>query len=66
MKDLRNFIKHCMADEEFWMRGGIPTKEKHYIDKLNMTEEQVHTFYEAMCSLQHLAKELEDQYGKQN
>lgn len=57
-KDLRTFIKHCLEDKEFWMAGGIPTKEQYYIKKLNMTEEQVHEFYEAMCSLQRLAKEL--------
>lgn len=56
--DLRPFIKHCLSDAEFWQCGGIPTKEKYYINKLNMTEEQLHIFYEAMCSLQQLAKEL--------
>ena len=58
MADLKHFITHCINDEEFWLRGGIPTNEKEYIRKLNMTEEQTHEFYEAMCSLQHLAKEL--------
>lgn len=56
--DLRPFIRHCLTDKEFWESGGIPTKEKYYIDKLNMTEEQVHVFYDAMCSLQHLSKEI--------
>ena len=60
-KDLRTFIKHCLSDVEFWQSGGIPTKEKYYIKKLNMTEEQENTFYEAMCSLQHLAKEISKQ-----
>ena len=57
-KDLRLFIKHCLTDNEFWQAGGIPTKERYYIEKLNLTEEQIHTFYEAMCSLQQLAKEI--------
>ena len=56
--DLRPFIKHCLLDNEFWISGGIPTKEKYYIKKLGMTEEQEHEFYEVMCILQHLAKEL--------
>jgi len=58
MDGLKEFIMHCMNDEEFWMRGGIPTQEKKYIEALGMTEEQVHEFYEAMCSLQYLAKEI--------
>ena len=58
MTNLKHFITHCINDEEFWLRGGIPTKEKYYIEKLQMTEEQISVFYEAMCSLQHLAKEL--------
>ena len=59
--DLKHFIKHCLTDEEFWQRGGIPTKEKYYIEKLRMTEEQISIFYEAMCSLQHLSKEIKQQ-----
>lgn len=58
MTELRNFIEHCVRDDEFWYGGGIPTKEKYYLKKLNMTEEQEHAFYEAMCSLQQLSKEL--------
>ena len=57
-KDLRNFIKHFMTDEEFWLACGIPTKEKYYVDKLNMTEEQLAVFYDAMIGLQQLAKEI--------
>ena len=57
-KDLRNFIKHCMTDEEFWLAGGIPTKETYYIDKLNLTDDQLSVFYEAMVSLQQLSKEV--------
>ena len=56
--DLRPFIKNCLADSEFWQRGGIPVKERYYIEKLHMTDEQVHEFYDAMCSLQQLAKEI--------
>lgn len=41
------------------MRGGIPTKEKEYINRLNMTEEQISRFYGAMIDLQQLAKELQ-------
>lgn len=59
MKDLREFIKHCLSDEEFWLRGGIPTNEKQYIESLGMTEEQTHDFYEAMIGLQQLAKDLQ-------
>ena len=59
--DLRPFINNCLSDPEFWQRCGIPVKEKYYINKLNMTDEQVHVFYEAMCSLQQLAKEIERQ-----
>lgn len=57
-KDLRPFIKHCMEDKEFWISGGIPTKEEYYINKLDLTEEQVAVFYDAMVSLQQLAKEI--------
>ena len=57
-KDLRPFIKHCMTDEEFWLAGGIPTKEKYYVDKLGLTEEQLSVFYEAMVGLQQLSKEI--------
>lgn len=60
-KDLRPFIRHCLEDTEFWMGGGIPTKEQYYLKKLNMTEEQEHEFYTAMCSLQHLARELKEE-----
>lgn len=61
MANLKNFINHCITDEEFWMRGGIPSKEKYYINKLGMTEEQVNSFYDAMVTLQHLAKELKEE-----
>ena len=57
-KDLRPFIKHCLSDAEFWQHGGIPEKEAYYINKLNITEEQLHIFYVAMCNLQQLAKEI--------
>lgn len=56
--DLANFIKHAMDDSEFWLAGGIPTKEEYYINKYNMTEEQVYIFYDAMCSLQTLNREI--------
>lgn len=56
---MKDFILHCLSDEEFWMRGGIPTKEKEYINRLNMTEEQISKFYSAMIDLQQLAKELQ-------
>lgn len=58
VKDLRNFIKHTINDTEFWDAGGIPTKERYYIEKYKMTEEQVSRFYTAMCELQRLNKEI--------
>ena len=62
-KDLRNFIKHCMTDDEFWLAGGIPTKEKYYINKLGLTEEQLNVFYDAMVGLQQLSKEISRKDG---
>ncbi len=59
--DLRPFIKNCLSDTEFWWACGIPVKEKYYIKKMNMKEEKVNGFYEAMYSLQQLAKEIERQ-----
>lgn len=56
---MKDFILHCLSDEEFWMRGGIPTNEKKYIESLGMTEEQISRFYSAMIDLQQLAKELQ-------
>ena len=61
--DLRPFIRECLTDEEFWLRAGIPEKEKYYIEKLNMTNEQVGLFYDSMCGLQQLAKEIGRQEG---
>lgn len=63
MKNLKPFIKHCMEDNEFWLSGGIPTKESYYIDKLNLNQEQVHMFYEAMVTLQQLSKEINRKEG---
>lgn len=57
-KDLRPFIKHCMEDSEFWNAVGIPTKEKYYINKLGMTQEQISKFYECIIGLVQLSKEL--------
>ena len=62
--DLRPFIKYCLSDVEFWIAGGIPAKEDYYINKLNMTEEQVSKFYNAMCDLHYLAKEIAKQNEK--
>ena len=59
--NLKPFIKHCLSDEEFWQRGGIPTKENYYINKLNMTDEQVGIFYEHMIGLLHLEREIAKQ-----
>ena len=58
-KDLRTFVKHCMEDSEFWVSGGIPTKEEFYIKKLGLSEEQLAVFYDAMVSLQQLSKEIQ-------
>ncbi len=58
---LEGFIKHCMASDEFWKRGGIPEDEQHYIEGLQLTEDEVTEFYKAMCSLQHLHKVIENQ-----
>lgn len=33
-------------------------KEKEYIKSLNLSEEQLRVFYDAMCSLQKLNKEI--------
>lgn len=57
-KDLRPFIKHCLEDREFWNAVGIPTKERFYIEKLKMNQEQIDKFYECMVSLVRLSKEL--------
>ena len=50
-----NFAKHCMSDPEF-LRGGIPTKEKYYLNKLGWKEgdENCRKFYEAMITLDNL------------
>lgn len=46
------FVRHCLIDPEF-NAGGIPTKEKEYLKKLHWNEnsEELHEFYDAMCTL---------------
>jgi len=65
-----SFVRHCLNDREF-NAGGIPTKEKHYLDAIgfnytvkdgNVEEagEDLTAFYEAMTTI----KRLNDKYKK--
>lgn len=56
--NLKDFVMHCMSDDEFWNRGGIPTNEKQFIESLNINEEQLSKFYSAMLDLRDIYKEL--------
>lgn len=58
MMNLKDFVMHCMSNDEFWNRGGIPTKEKEFVELLNMNPEQLSRFYSAMLDLRELSKEL--------
>ena len=63
MKTIYGFARHCMNDLEFNC-GGIPTKEKEYINALGLGTyqtngelvalEDLSKFYEAMCTLRDL------------
>ena len=55
---VKNFIEAAMRDPEFWEAGGIPEKEAYYIKNLHMTEDEVSTFYTAMCTLQCLNRQI--------
>lgn len=55
---IKGFIEHCINDDEFWLMGGIPSNEEFFINNLNMTDEQLHKFYEALCTLQQLSKKI--------
>ena len=52
------FVRHCLLDSEF-NRGGIPSKEFDYLDRLGWSkdDENTHMFYNAMIDLYHLNKE---------
>lgn len=50
MNTVYNFVKHCMADEEFGC-GGIPTKESYYLKKLDWSGEEINKFYDAIWTL---------------
>lgn len=52
------FVRHCLLDDEF-NRGGIPSKESDYLERLGWTvdDENTHRFYDAVCELYELNKE---------
>lgn len=56
-----SFAKHCMADFEF-NHGGIPSKEKYYLYKLDLTMDHpdLAKFYEAMDILLNLQEKYEE------
>ena len=65
-----SFVRHCLNDHEFNV-GGIPTKEKHYLDAIGFeyrmkdgeicwVSQDVSAFYDAMYTI----KELCDKYKK--
>jgi hypothetical protein len=59
-KDLRRFVRHCLDDSQFWDLGGIPSREKEFIENLSLNEEQLCTFYAALQALRVLAKSLQN------
>lgn len=52
------FVRHCLLDPEF-NRGGIPTKEADYCERLGWDREgpEAAKFYSAMIDLYELNKE---------
>lgn len=62
-KTIYGFARHCMSDPEFNF-GGIPTKEKDFVNALGLGAYQtngelvalddLNKFYEAICTLRDL------------